>query len=370
MVMPGNWAVLSIGRLLRDSALRSRVVCPRPDKPRLGWHFVLDLRSETIRPYTVANMMIKRTSVLATATLVAALLCVSANAITLTLRNDWIEQYRRRVTIDGIFTVEHAHASPNRIGAGSLDGDLHIAGLSDAVGLPMVAEIMNAARFPDAVKLIHDKETAHQSGGDGTVPIRGVWRLWFEHPGHVNQVQFGVNNVGGPPTNPDHVFEIHPVTKVGQLDLLGSLVPIRNDEGDQFEYKDATRAFADFRRKAFSIKPDPTTTTLTSTQIGYNYVRFLAAKLESAVYEVPDGAFVFATVFDLDGLQLVRKVRLALVAGSEPYQRLKAAPVGARVEVIGLPRVSLSLVSWRMKHPEARDWSLPYEMVAVAIEDN
>ncbi|MDP2605920.1 MAG: hypothetical protein Q8S00_25535 [Deltaproteobacteria bacterium] len=64
------------------------------------------------------------------------------------------------------------------------------------------------------------------------------------------------------------------------------------------------------------------------------------------------------------------EVRLALVAGSEPYQRLKSATVGERVEVIGIPRVSLSLVSWRMKHAEARDWSLPYEMVVVAIEDD
>ena len=69
----------------------------------------------------IATMKIKRTSVLATATLVVALLSVGANAITLTLRNHWIEQYQRRVTIDGLFTVEHAHASPNRIGAGSLD---------------------------------------------------------------------------------------------------------------------------------------------------------------------------------------------------------------------------------------------------------
>lgn len=101
-----------------------------------------------------------------------------------------------------------------------------------------------------------------------------------------------------------------------------------------------------------------------------NYVRFLAAKLESNVYEVPHGAFLYATVFDLDGLQLVRKARLAPVAGSEPYNRFKLAPVGERVEVIGIPRVSLSLVSWRMKHPEARDWNLPYEMVAVAVEDS
>lgn len=52
---------------------------------------------------------------------------------------------------------------------------------------------------------------------------------------------------------------------------------------------------------------------------------------------------------------------------SHPLQRLKAATFGALVELIGIPRVSLSLVSWRVKHPGARDWSLPYEIVVVAI---
>ena len=43
---------------------------------------------------------------------------------------------------------------------------------------------------------------------------------------------------------------------------------------------------------------------------------------------------------------------------------------GKHLYVIGVPRISMSLLAWRCEHagerPEVLDWNLPYEMVVVA----
>jgi hypothetical protein len=67
-------------------------------------------------------------------------------------------------------------------------------------------------------------ESVHAKEGTGeSIPIIGVWRLWCEHGGS------GVAHVQGgalepiTDTNPDHVFEIHPVVRIGGADVIDSL---------------------------------------------------------------------------------------------------------------------------------------------------
>jgi hypothetical protein len=67
------------------------------------------------------------------ALLVFFLFAPLANAQTLVLRRIFIERYKNRATIDGMFIVDHAHARPN---PPAKDGDLHASGRSDEVGLP------------------------------------------------------------------------------------------------------------------------------------------------------------------------------------------------------------------------------------------
>jgi len=287
--------------------------------------------------------------------------------ITLTLSNDFIETYKRRATISGSFKVSHAHESPNTIGTGSNDGDMHIAGSCTTVGLPMVAEIMNAAKHPDCVTFVRQLDDA-TSPADMTTDVTGVWRLWFEHPGSTNQVQFGSNVIHPDNTNPDHVFEIHPITQFGQFALLDTLVPIKSAT-TEFSYKPAADAFTAFKAKNFEVQPDgDTKTKLTSGQIGYNYVKFRVAKLPDSTFEVEDGTFMYVSVYKMTGsTRLRRKCRIVLVGGSAAQTALRDAAVGVKVKVIGIPRVSLSLVAWRRAHPEARQWKLPYEMVIVGL---
>src|SRR5260370_19532310 len=64
-------------------------------------------------------------------------------AATIVLKRAWVEKFKNRATIEGVtFVIDHAYPRPN---LGAADGDMHVAGRADKeVGLPMVAEVMNA----------------------------------------------------------------------------------------------------------------------------------------------------------------------------------------------------------------------------------
>jgi hypothetical protein len=132
------------------------------------------------------------------------------------LKRAWIEQFKDRATIDATFTIDHAHPRPN---PPAKDGDMHVAGRAPKeIGLPMVAETMNAADASEqgAVSTVHSNEDNGQF-----IAVSGAWRLWFEHPRSTGtQIQFAAV----PPaanTNPDRCFEIHPLTKLGSNDFDG-----------------------------------------------------------------------------------------------------------------------------------------------------
>ena len=290
----------------------------------------------------------------------ATLLPLAAYAdIEITLKNSFIEKFKNRVTIDAGFTVDKAHKRPN---PANKDGDLHAAGRAPEIGLPAVAEVMNARFQQPALDLIHQSEQTAQP-----VQLRGVWRLWCEHGGDISFKQ-GDALQPFTTTNPDHVFEVHPLLKVGGQNLADSLEPI-----DGFTYKDAEQAFRFYENLKSHITPGASTTTITTTMAGFNYVEFAIQLNEDPTHAVDDGLTVRAAILNLDGELLVRERRMVFAAGTQPFERVKDLHKGDTLHVVGVPRIDLALVSFRASHrdrPGILDWSLPYEMVIVAAFDD
>src|SRR5437016_9914130 len=76
------------------------------------------------------------------------MLAASPPNIALTLRNDFIHEFKNRATIDVDLKVVIAATSPHSVGStSSEDGDLHVAAKATQVGLPMVSEVLHAANF-------------------------------------------------------------------------------------------------------------------------------------------------------------------------------------------------------------------------------
>lgn len=289
-----------------------------------------------------------------------------ANGQTLVLQRTFIEKYKNRATIDGGFIVDHAHPRPN---PPEKDGDLHASGRSQEVGLPMVSEVMNAAADSqaDVVDAIHTNE-----GTGAVVPISGAWRIWFEHPSKQPQVQFeDVPPAGN--TNPAHCFEIHPITKYAGKGILESLQEIPG-----YTPKDAESAFGHYEKLSATLEMNDQTVTITSKQVGFNYVKFtaqLAGKpqaLDQNDAGATDGQVVLANVMNNAGDEvLVNNVRLVFIAGTSPALELAQAGDGATLELLALPRVDLNAISVFMS--AGGDGTvvrkLPYEMIVVAAKN-
>lgn len=279
----------------------------------------------------------------------------------LELRPAFIEKYKDRLTIDCPYLVDAAHKRPN---PPAKDGDMHIAGRCPEVGLHIVAEIQNAGKEDAAVNAVHDAE-----GTGHSVQVVGVWRIWPEHGGNETHVQAsgaGPEWTDAPPTNPPHVFEIHPVTEFNGIDLIGSLKPV-----DGFDAHTADESFQAYEASNFGLSTNHGKVQMTMRMVGFNYVNFVMQLLDHEK-TASDGEFVYGAIRDDNNELLVNKRRIGFVKGSEPFAVEQAMTKGQCVKLLGIPRVDLALVSWRMSHaksrPEVLKWGMPYEIIAVGVE--
>jgi hypothetical protein len=293
--------------------------------------------------------------------LILVIIAPLANAQTLVLQRSFIEKYKNRATIDATFIVDHAHPRPNRP---ANDGDLHASGRSEEIGLPMVSEVMNAADQSTVLKAIHDNEVTHAA-----MPVSGAWRIWFEHPS-TTQPQIQFDNV--PPagnTNPDHCFEIHPITQYAGNSILDSLHEISG-----YTPKEAEKAFGNYEKLSATLEIDGQTVTITSKKVGFNYVKFTAQlagtpeSLDNNDAGTSDGEVVLANVMNNAGDEVfVDNVRLIFIAGTQPAGELAQAADGATLEFLALPRVDLNAISAFIEAGGSGTVvrKLPYEMIVV-----
>jgi hypothetical protein len=282
----------------------------------------------------------------------------------ITLKNATIEKYKNRATLATPYQVVRS-----RVHSVSEDGDMHVAGLADEIVLPCVAEIMNIRNFQSAQDLVETLESSHD-----TTTVTGVFRLWCEHPdAHGNGPQIQDDVISDyVDSNPAHVFEIHPITRIGDIDVLDSLEPIP----DEYEAKDAAKSFKVYESLTCRIVPDPEqqTTTLYTPKVGYNYVKFKLRVDEDQHLLTFDTRIVRCTVLTLDDQEIVSDRRMVFVQNSPPEMKVRGLKNGATLTVMGMPRIDLAIVSWRTRnaatHPKALTWNLPYEMIVVGVYDD
>jgi hypothetical protein len=255
---------------------------------------------------------------------------VAADVLLLT---SWIEEHKNRVTVTASMTIDKTHNHPNSVGQGSDDGDLHFAGRAEAIGLPMVAEIVNA-RLPDGDAGVDAVKAAQQSGDP--VELGGVWRLWFEHPSAEAQTQ-GETVPVPEHTNPDHVFEIHPLLSVGDLDLGTTLVPI-----PEYVPHEAGKAFKHYESRVFTVTVGSPFTSINAKKALYNYAEFVIELTGDPEQTADQGWMALATIEDDDGESLAGSARRMVFApGTRPAEIISQASGGDRFRVLGVPRVNL-----------------------------
>jgi hypothetical protein len=277
--------------------------------------------------------------------------------IEIEIHKSFIERYKNRVTIATTFRVDQAWQHPN---PPFMDGDFHFAGRTPQVGLPAVGEIVNAASEKEAMDLIH---RAAKTGRP--LRISGVWRLWPEHAGTAEEEQ-GEKLHPIESSNPDHVFELHPVTRVEDLYFLDSFHPVKG-----FSPGDARTVFTIYEGVQCMLRVKSKTVSVVTRKGLYNDVEFLMEIADDHQAVVDDGRFVTADVRDLKGDLLVKGVRMVFMKDTPPEKAVKNLRRGDRLQVYGIPRVDFAGISRRVEnyraHPEFLNAKLPYEIIIIGV---
>ena len=282
---------------------------------------------------------------------------LSDQELEIEINKSFLEKYKDRVIINATFTVDKAMQNPV---ARIFDGDFHMAGRAPEIALPVVAEIANGASAKKAVDLVHGAE-----GTGKPLKISGVWRIWPEHAGSAKQEQ-GSPLAASTSTNPGHIFEIHPVTRINEVEVLETFRPI---EG--YMPGDARDTLEGYEKVVCKLTVRPKTVFIVTRKGLWNDLEFVMEIAEDRQIEVPGGRFVFASARDLKGNLLVKRLRMVFAKDTPPERTVRLLKRGGRLHVYGLPRVDFAEVSRRMrdsqKNPALLVKPLPYEIIIQGV---
>jgi hypothetical protein len=288
---------------------------------------------------------------LATAPSIRPLAAANAGlSYSITIKRSFAEYYANRATLSTVF---HAFSHANEA-----DGDIHIAGYADDMVLPGVSEITNGyehqALNPELTSL-----------NNGTTHVTGVWRLWCEHPDpqHPHVVQDAA--VPAPHSGIyHHVFEVHPLTRLGQHDLTSTFHPI--DENHYTFSHDADDCFHHYAGLNCVVASDAQTITIKTSKAAYNYPDFYI-KLASTPQAMDDGSLqAQANAYNATGTKLAT-CRVIFVKGTPPAAVAATLSTSQRVHVMGLVRMDLDIILARANSGVNTRQNLPFEIVILGI---
>jgi hypothetical protein len=305
-----------------------------------------------------------------TALLVLVFACTSAVChadMTLALNKAFVNKIKNKATLTTNLNVDSHPNSPHAIKNSGDDGDIHMAGRDSVFKLPLVAEILNARIEPLAMQKLK------LTSSDQAVSVSGVWRIWFEHPSNQDQIQ-GKPVLAPADSNPDHVCELHPITKFAGVDVLNSFVEIKDDKTSPpkvYEAYTASKAFPFYDDIDATIQASNTAIMITSVKSKFNYTEFVI-ELAGKPKDVGDGFLVLANVFDKDNVDEPAAAgvrRMVFVKGTPPADKLMTLAKGEQLHVLGIPRVNLNDVFaiTGKNGTNTVEVKLPYEMIIAAI---
>ncbi|MCW3098560.1 MAG: hypothetical protein JWL77_4178 [Chthonomonadaceae bacterium] len=310
---------------------------------------------------------------------ILSLLSVQGKAdTTITLRNSFVEKYHERVSMDVTYLLVAGQTNPHDP---SNDGEVHMSGTAtDAtdntnVGFAIVAEIWRAQKYGGRAGLL---QWIADQANRNPVPMRGVWRIWAEHgAGTFRQGDPQIPSTWSPITNPNHVFELHPLLGVTlgtqSFSFLNDMTFLAGFDA----LNDAARtrgAFGYFERMICTVTPGPQTTTIAGSNHKFNFVQF-KARLREAPTPNPsgDGIMVLADIVDQNGqgetatTPLASNVRLVFPAGTTAAATIQTLSVGASLKLVGFPRMNLTTVRTVIQSGHRFQGKFPYEIVVQTL---
>lgn len=153
-------------------------------------------------------------------------------------------------------------------------------------------------------------------GRQRAISFTGVWRMWPEHGGDHEFVQdIGGNRAPPQPakkTNPGHLFEIHPLTRIDWVDVVDAIWEIFG-----YTYKDRDVAFHRHENNSVHLKCGKSEVEMTMSMVGYSYTECALELNEDVQHTMQDGGKgCRARILDSEEHTMVSEVRMILVPGT------------------------------------------------------
>src|SRR5574341_698414 len=239
------------------------------------------------------------------------------------------------------------------------DCDLHARIRTKEIRVPVVGEFMNAC----IIDLVPDSVASWTKNSDKE--IEGVFRIWFEHAGKVDEVLSEEDNLAPyKNSNPDHTVEIQPITKVGSKTFTNSIGSIRL--GDQTYRAKGVKQLESLKKRKITVyEADGTDgdvyVSISSGCCLPNYF-LLTAVLKEAPTETGDGHL--ATIDIKSGNKTVAKgIRLFSIKGTNADNLLMDLEISKKFTFWGITRMDLSGVLELVESGDGEQVNLPFEFV-------
>ncbi len=244
---------------------------------------------------------------------------------------------------------------------------MHVPLITAKLFLSILGEIKNACSMgPSRSELV--------ALGLGPMQVEGAFRIWFE--GHDDGIPFREEERAVPESyedsGPPHLVEVHPLTRLGPLDLIDRVRFIEKN-GQTIGWKSPQS----FRR---AVQTRITIRRRTVESRRYVVIRCTCPrlanhyKLDVEVVYSPhptdngDGVVTTGRILDDEGEVLLARARLFALDGSPAHAVLRNVEPGERLTVYGLARVSLRPLLNRVRATE-QAIQLPIELVVLhAVE--
>lgn len=246
------------------------------------------------------------------------------------------------------------------------DCDVHVPLRTTAFFLAILGEIKNACSMgPTRAELV--------ALGAGPMPVEGAFRIWFE--GHDEGVPFREENRREPEaynnSGPPHLVELHPITRLGPLDLLDRVRFIEKN-GQTFVWKTAdsfgraVRARLTIRRRTIGGRRY-VVLRCTCPRLANHYQ--LDVEIANSPHPTDNGDGIVASgpIFDKNGEVLLPLARFFAIQGTPAAQVLETVAAGDRLTVYALARLSLRPLLGRVRS-SARTINMPIELVVLHAE--
>jgi hypothetical protein len=263
----------------------------------------------------------------------------------LQLRESLLREQSNRVTITldaeiaKIGSVHHLDTSNPVSGD---DCDVHMGLSSDDLRVPFVGEVKNACSTEPPSHGTWSKAILAERHGQ-LASFAGAFRIWLEHPPRYVQTESNPEPVNG--SNPPHQVELHPLTKIGNIDLHSNVRWIEKDGDQGFGY--GSEQFRDARKW-----------TIVIDRLSYHGTRYISIKgpkfkynhwtlkgrVSGPVEQLEDGVRAQADILGKNGKVLADHVSLLGAAGTAGGDKLGNAHEGQTFEFLAVSTLDIPTV--------------------------